>query len=36
MYLALDPWKKFAYFKNWDPMLQEVKELVKKKVCIGS
>jgi len=37
MHLALDPQKKFAHFKkNWDPTLQEeVKELIKKKVCIG-
>lgn len=37
LYLALNPQKKFTYFKkNWDLTLQdEVKELVKKKVCIG-
>jgi hypothetical protein len=38
LYVALDPRKKFAHFKkNWDPTLQEeVKELVNKKVRIGS
>ena len=38
LYPALDPRKKFAHFKkNWDTTLQEeVKELVQKKVCIGS
>ena len=38
LYLALDPRKKFAHFKkNWNSTLQEeVKELVKKKVRIGS
>ena len=37
LYLALDPQKKFSHFKkNWDLTLQEeVKELVKMKVCAG-
>jgi hypothetical protein len=37
LYLALDPRKKFSHFKkNWDLTLQEeVKELVKTKVCTG-
>ena len=37
LYLALDPWKKFVHFKkNWDPMFQEVKELIKSNVHTGS